>query len=33
MNNATNLLKMFEFESKSTDNRIFFNENAVRGEV
>lgn len=30
MNNVTNLLKMFEFESKSTDNRSFFNENAVR---
>lgn len=30
MNNVTNILKMFEFESKSTDNRSFFNENAVR---
>lgn len=33
MNNATNLLKMFEFESKLTDNRSFFNENVVRGDV
>lgn len=33
MNNATNLLKMFEFESKLTDNGSFFNENAVRGEA
>lgn len=33
MNNATNILKMFEFESKLTDNRSFLSENAVREEV